>query len=269
MIKQTCGNMQFLLFEHLAKCPELLHGVTTRSGGISPHPFASLNLGINTADSFSNVLANHQALARALNVDERRLVSVRQVHGSRILRVHPGTPTIRPGALPNSGAGCDSLMTAHPGPVLMVRVADCVPLVLFDRSTGALAVIHAGWRGTAAGIAAKTVRAMSQTFGADPGEMLAGIGPSIGPCCYAVGEDVARSFRKKAAHRIAVLQMRGKRTTLDLAEANRQQLLDAGCRDRNIETAGLCTACLSDIFFSHRREQGETGRFALLAGLRP
>ncbi len=171
-------------------------------------------------------------------------------------------------------AGVDALITACPGVMLTMRFADCVPVLLYDPVHRAVGLAHAGWRGSAAGIAARTVQAMGQAFGTEPRDLLAGIGPSIGRCCYEVDQPVIQSFSARFPWWRDVVSGEAGRLHLDLWAANRRQLVDAGLADERIDVAGICTACHTGDFYSHRRESGpgsvagETGRFTAVIGLR-
>lgn len=268
MIQETRNRIPLYFFRHLLPAGSLIHGLTTRQGGVSLPPQDSLNLGINTNDTTTRVAANHGLLARALGFDLTALYSGRQVHGARILTVPPGA-----GSAPGTGAGnvigdCDGLITTRPGTVVMVRVADCLPIVLWAPTVPAVAVVHAGWRGTLQGIAATAVHTMGRDLGIKAKTLLIGLGPCIGVCCCRIGPEVADRFHRACADAGRFISVRPTGAHLDLVEANRLQLLTAGCCRENIGVAGMCTSCRSDIFFSHRREQGKTGRFALLAGIR-
>jgi hypothetical protein len=268
MIEKNIHGVPLLFFENLLPFENLVHGISTRNGGVSGVPFASLNLGADTGDAIECVVRNYEIFSTALGFNLAGLVSSKQVHGSQLAviddafagrGVFAGEPRLQ---------GYDALITKSPGRTLMVRVADCVPVILFAPERQIAAVVHAGWRGTLAGIAGKAVRKMVQKYHADPGDIRAGIGPAIGPCCYCVQEEVADAF-KNAPHLYPAVfrEMRGE-LFLNLWEANRLQLLRQGLSAGNIETAGLCTFCRTDLFFSHRREKGKTGRFGAFAGLR-
>jgi polyphenol oxidase len=181
------------------------------------------------------------------------LVTLRQIHSDRCVHA-------------DGRAGClgegDALVTASPGALLAVRTADCVPILLVDEAERAVAAVHAGWRGTAAEIAAKVVAAMRSRFGSRPERMHAAIGPGIGPCCYEVGPEVAVRFRRWLVE--APASAGG--SHLDLAETNRQQLLAAGLPDTQLYIAGLCTKCEAGDFFSWRRDLQRTG--SMLSAIR-
>ncbi len=242
--------------------PGVVHAVSTRLGGASQGPYAGLNLGHTVGDAPQAVAINHSRLFAALEIAPERIVSAQQVHGSRVAVV---TAAEAGQVL----SGTDALISATPGLYLMLRYADCVPVLLYDPQRRAVGLAHAGWQGTVAQIAACTVRAMGTLFGCRPEDMWAGIGPSIGPCCYQVGPEVVAAVQEthpKAAGLIRRRQPDG-HAHLDLWAANAYQLSCQGLR--RIEIARLCTACRTDLFYSHRAEQGHTGRMAAITGLRP
>jgi YfiH family protein len=163
--------------------------------------------------------------------------------------------------------GTDGLVTQTPGVGLLLRFADCQPILLYDRAHHALGLIHAGWRGVALGIARRAVEAMQDAFDSQPEELIAGLGPAIGPCCYTVGQNVAAAMGYALPDWSLVMSLLDEGLwRFDLPAANAQQLATAGVRD--IEQAHLCTACHSQEFFSHRADNGRTGRFAVLAYLK-
>lgn len=220
------------------------HGFTTRAGGVSPAPWDALNLGGAVGDAPERVAENWRRLEAATGLGFAR---VRQVHGARAV-VADG-----PGLLAEEA---DAVISRRPGVAACVSVADCVPLLLADPDGGAVAAVHAGWRGTIARAAAEGVAALARE-GADPGRLLAVIGPSIGPCCYEVSAELAARFRAELG---PVITGEAGRPHLDLWEANRRVLEAAGIRPERVELLGRCTACEADLFFSHRRDAGRTGR---------
>ena len=235
------------------------HGVTTRAGGSSIGPYATLNLGGSVGDEPARVDENRARLAGALGFAPDRLVTTPQVHGDDVLVVDESNAdralSIR----------ADILLTTRPGYLLMQRFADCVPLLFWHPSAGAVAVAHAGWRGTALGVAGRTVGALRDEAGADPGGLRAAIGPSIGPCCFEVGPEVVARFPEADG---AVRDGPRGRPHLDLWELNRRALVAAGVPADRVEVAGLCTRCRSDTYFSHRALGYPAGRFGAAIGLR-
>ena len=239
----------------------LLHAVSTRLGGHSSGPYTSLNLGHTVGDSLDAVAANHEVLYRRLGVSSDAMVTVQQIHGSKVAIASDGDAGTR---LP----GTDAMVSATPGLSMMMRYADCVPILLFDPVRNAVGLVHAGWRGTLARIAHRTVRAMTDRFGCLPHNVHAGIGPSIGPCCYQIGPEVVARVHATLGQGTDLLQQSeaSGHAHLNLWIANRDQLSKAGVRQ--IEMARLCTACRTDLFYSHRAQGGRTGRFAAIIGLR-
>lgn len=231
-----------------------LAAFTERTGGVSAGPFETLNLGLATGDRRASVEENRGRVLGALGVPPPALA--RQVHGARVVRVGAG----RAGAGWDGRAGpiadADALLVSRAGLPVAVLVADCLPIALADPAAGLLAVVHAGWRGLAAGV---IERALAR-FPA-PRRLLAAIGPAVGPCHYEVGEDVALAVAA-GSEAGAVTARRGGRVRLDLAATAARVLRAAGVR--RLEAAGACTACEEGRFFSHRRD-GRTGRQALIA----
>jgi YfiH family protein len=221
------------------------HGFTTRDGGISAPPFDTLNLGGLVGDDPGCVEENWRRLERATGLGFAR---VRQVHGARVVRAaRPGPPLEE----------ADVVLSAEPGVAACVSIADCVPVLVADPATGTVAAVHAGWRGTLARAAAEGVAALARAAGAPTERLLAAVGPSIGPCCYEVSADLAARFRAELGPAVVA---DGERPRLDLWGANARVLADAGLRAERIEVLRRCTSCERDLFFSHRRDAGRTGR---------
>lgn len=243
---------------------DIIHACTDRHGGVSDEPFRSLNLGLHVGDDEDRVRTNREKVCRALGVDAASLVVGEQVHGTNVARVdaaHRGRGARRAvDAIP----GVDALITDSPGVVLFGLFADCVPVLLYDPERRAIGLAHAGWKGTVGHIAGGTVRAMANAFGSRPQACFAAIGPSIGPCCYEVGQDVAARFQEADA---TVVHRRGNGYYVDLWTANVRQLEAAGVPTDQITVARLCTRCVKEQFFSHRGDGGRTGRIAAAIGL--
>ena len=230
------------------------HGIFTRLGGVSEAPFYSLNVGGTVGDSPDNVRRNRERLYGEMAVAEDAVRTCWQVHGANVLVLNDETPQSWP------PPEADGLITRRSGLALTMRYADCVPLLFFDPVQRAIGIAHAGWPGTLAGIGPATVRAMQQTFGCDPSNIAAGIGPSIGPCCYEVGPEVVAGVRAAfdGAAETLLKPGKGERPHFDLWAANALALRQSGVE--RIEVARLCTACHTELFFSHRAEHGQTGR---------
>ena len=279
--------------------PWLVHGFSTRPGGVSTvyapaTKRSELNLGLTASDTEKNVLRNRELFLRAL-LDEKTakkksaasLTLLRQIH-SGIVYGFPDQSAAKKASL--SG---DGMITAQSGALLGILTADCLPIFVVDVRQRIVAAFHAGWRGTAARIVERGVGRMRAEFGSKPADLTAAIGPGIGGCCYAIGDEVRNQFDSQFAYSdqlfrevydsdpikekypLLFLTARapghsnlGPSTHLDLAEANRRQLLDAGLAPAKIHSLGLCTACNPGEFFSHRADQGFTGRMMSVVGVR-
>lgn len=243
------------------------HGISTRLGGVSNHPFATLNLGLHTGDSAADVVCNRERFCQAVGVDFEKVVTAEQVHGDQISVV--GLAEAGRGARIYEQAlpGTDGLVTNCKGLPLMLFFADCVPVLIVDPVRGVVGISHAGWKGTTAQIASKTVITMQEHFGTIPADCLAAIGPSIGPCCYEVDEVVINKLKARFPQWQQFVTPRNDKWMLNLWEANRQQLLESGVQAENVSISNICTACNTGVFFSHREEKGHTGRIGAIITL--
>jgi hypothetical protein len=254
--------MNVFKFKNLSGQSNVLHFISTRHGGISAGNCKGLNIGFGTNDSAENVLQNRKILATNVGVPLNHFVFPRQTHSANIALIHRSQRGLgvfeRETALPET----DALITNEPETCIAVQVADCVPLLLFDPENRAVGAIHAGWRGTASQICMHTIRAMQWHFGTRPENLLAGIGPSIGACCYNTGYDVKEAFDYVKPALNTIFEERNSKLYLNLWAANREQLVFAGVKPENIEVAGVCSHCNAAEYFSHRHSNGDTGRFA-------
>ncbi|WP_243369667.1 peptidoglycan editing factor PgeF [Geotalea sp. SG265] len=257
MEMKKAGKVHYLEPQQMTKRGEAVMGFTTRHEGVSRPPYNSLNLGSNTFDSPHNVEGNRSLLARSVGASLDRLVTVKQVHGTDLLVIDAPNPDFAH----FHALECDGIITNQPRVLIGVTVADCVPVLLHDPVNGAIAALHAGWKGTAGEICKKGVAALQELFGSNPAEILAAVGPAIGPCCYEVDAPVMEAFKKGASGWDLHAVPRGEgKWGLDLAGANRRQLTEAGLSDGNISVSTMCVSCNPELFFSYRRDQGETGR---------
>ncbi len=240
------------------------HAFSTRLGGVSEGSHASLNLGLSVGDERERVEENARRLAGALGLSPGQLVTVNQVHGDRLVEVSgaPGGEALSPAL-----ADADGLFTRERGAALCIRTADCVPVLLYAPDAGAVAAVHAGWRGAAAAIAGLAARSLAARFGAKATALFAVIGPSIRSCCYEVGEEVAATFRERFGPTVVGGGVVEGKSHLDLAAACRLALLEAGLGEERIDVLPHCTACDGGRFFSHRRDRGRTGRHLSLVAL--
>lgn len=273
MIEQQQGISLYFQFDHFSKYPALAHAIFSRQGGLSAAPYASLNTGLSVGDDRPTVYANRRLLSEALGRPEWPIATSWIVHGDVVIEVGAEWKLDHDELYdPGFRRRGDALMTREPGVFLLISFADCLPVLYFDPVQRVSAIAHAGWRGTTLGIAGQTVRALAERFSSRPADLLVGLAPAIGPCCYEVGPDVLEAFEQTPGLlELTVFEPhvngRSDRWSLDLKETNRKQLLAAGVAPEHIEVMPFCTACRTDLFFSHRREQGKTGRFAVLVGL--
>jgi len=259
LLSQNTNGLVAYHFESLSS-DGLVHAVFTRLGGVSREPFATLNTGHTVGDDEAAVAENHARIYSYLGLSADHVTTAHLVHSNRVTVISAEQAGQ---VVPST----DGLATATPGLALMLRFADCQPIILYDPAHHALALIHAGWRGVAQGIAARAVEAMEAAFGSEPRDLLAGLGPAIGPCCYTVGDDVAAAMGYALPDWRQAMHSTAQGWRLDLSTANAQQLAAAGVQ--HIERSDLCTSCHNDRFFSHRAEKGHTGRFAVVAYLQP
>ncbi len=250
----------FFRFENLSQYAECLHGVTMKNAA---HPL-SFSMALHTGETKETVIANRKTVERLFEKKQIcHFVLANQTHSDHVHVVkEPETKGWE--SLESAVLDCDALVTNLKGVMLGILTADCVPVLLYDPVQKAVAVVHAGWKGTKANIVAKTIQTMQCEFGTEPKNMIAGIAPSIGQCCYEVGEEVASHF----FHLPDVLNAKHNgKYMLDLPLANKMQLMQVGIAEENIEMSGICTACDVEHFFSYRKEGGCSGRFMSLIGM--
>jgi len=273
--------------------PWLWSGFSTRRGGLSRAYCADgsqgeLNLGFTAADERKTVLRNRRLFAETVTGNAATpIVALRQFHSNLVVAATAADAARR---LPRKG---DGQMTDEPGLLLAIQTADCIPILVVDRKRRAVAAFHAGWRGTVKRIVESGIGRMRLAFGSQPKNLVAAIGPGIGPCCYAVGEEVLSEFESQFAYArtlfrevydtdpvrrkypMLFLTQRapghsplGPALHLDLVEANRRQLLAAGLAPESIQVMNACTQCHTDLFFSHRASRGHAGRMMAVIGIR-
>jgi uncharacterized protein, YfiH family len=236
------------------------HGIFTRKGGVSPEPWFSLNQGGTVGDERANVIENRRRVFAAFDRPVESIYDVWQVHGTEVIC------TDRPRPLDTEHIKADAILTGRPDVTLFMRFADCVPVLVYDPVRKVVGIIHAGWMGTVNKIVTVTLEKMQQVYGCHPTDIVAGIGPSIGVCHYQVGENVIDAVRSGFGAQAAdLLVKREDGTYFDLWKTNALLLKQAGVN--SIEIAGMCTACHTEDWYSHRAEAGKTGRFCAVLGL--
>jgi polyphenol oxidase len=248
-----------------------------RSGGVSPRPFDSLNFSAQKGDSVGNVDQNFRIFAERLGINSQQIITCHQIHGDGVVIVSD-----RPNRPPEADAIISTVPTVYPA----VKTADCVPLLLVDPVQMISAAIHVGWRGAVLRIARKVLRLLNSRFKSNPGDLIAGLGPAIGKCCYQVDGKVLEPFRENfpEAERFIIpvgpallpatdsgelsVSENSRKAFLDLPGVARFELISGGIPESNVYSADLCTACRSDLFFSHRRDKGLTGRHIAVTGFK-
>lgn len=254
----------------------LTAGFSGRDGGVSSAPWDSLNIGLHVGDEVEDVIANRKRLTEHIGWPFEAWTCAEQVHGNRVAQISMTERGRGREELTDAIPGCDAIMTDVPGVLLASFYADCVPLYFYAPEAGAVALAHAGWRGTVEKIAEETVHAMELAYGVRPEELKAAIGPSIGGCCYEVDGVVITEVNRllndlgldeENAETCMKLKENGK-AYLNLKEINRQIMIKAGILPSRIELTKWCTGCRTDLFFSHRMERGRTGRMASWIGIR-
>jgi len=257
LILRNDNGAAYYQFEHLAAFAEINHGIFARAPGHSLPPFQQLNVSLAVGDDALRVEHNRRLVARCMQAG--RLVFARQVHGDSVLVVEDGTGRPSEADDPAGSVG-DAMVTAQPGQFLVVTVADCQPILMYDPRRRVVANVHSGWRGSVTNVAGRTLAVMAERFGCDPADVRVGIGPSLGPCC---AEFV--NYRQEIPRELWVY--RRDSVYFDFWAMSRDQLTRAGVPPDQIHISGLCTKCRTDCFFSYRGEK-PTGRFPAVIGLR-
>jgi YfiH family protein len=256
MIRSRKNGLSFFQFDKMTAYPQLRHGIFTRQNGCSLPPFNSLNTSFGVGDDPECVTRNRLAIQSSL--DARRMMFARQVHGIGVLVVSNENDAQALQGMDRPPT-VDALVTNLRQRFLTVQVADCQPVLLYDTNRQVVANVHAGWRGSIGDIIGRTVRKIRDTFRSDPGDIVAGIGPSLGPCCAEF-----RNYRREIPRHFWAYKNDDHH--FDFWAISRDQLVTAGIRAENIHLSGICTRCNPELFFSYRRA-GTTGRFAAVIGL--
>lgn len=249
------SGVSYLSISDFQKTPSVIAAVSTRQGGVSQNPYSTLNQAYHVDDAETSVAENRRRFCDALGIEVGSLVIAQQIHGDKIALIKE-TQAGR-GAYRHEDAipGADGMITSSRSIALAILTADCVPVLIVDPAREAIGIAHAGWRGTLQKIVAKTILRMNDAFGTESADCLVSLGPSIGSCCYTVGEDVASQFLQTFGPTTCVAEDK-----LHLQRAIEIQLVQVGVEKSNISSAELCTACNLALFYSYRVEGGRTGR---------
>ncbi|MCE5301368.1 MAG: peptidoglycan editing factor PgeF [Spirochaetia bacterium] len=250
------GKIQYFTCDAISKIHGTVHAFICRTGGVSKKPYDSLNIGAQTDDKQELIERNMELAERALGIDYA--TAVRQIHGNVVEVITDKTSP--------APYEADGLITAVYGSSVAVRVADCIGTVLVDPVNMVVASVHSGWRGVANRILVRAVRKMKKEFGSKSSDIIAAMSMAIGPCCFEVGAEVIKL--KKQAVFSNIFTKRGKSVYMDMWKGNTNLLLKEGLKSKNIHTLKLCTSCNPELFFSHRRDKGKTGRMMIVAGLK-
>ncbi len=256
------GGVKLYEFSNLRNDSRIKHFITSRKGGLSKGPYESMNTGFHVGDNDWIVLQNRNKLASTVNASISQFTFAAQTHSSNVAIINNTAKGKGSTDSKTAVHNTDALICATPGIYICVQTADCVPLLLFDPINRAIAAIHAGWRGTLKKITEATILMMMHTFETRPSDLVVGIGPSNGPCCYEVGEDVYAEANKSLGNAADVIKSgpRKGKYMFDQWQANFNQLTGLGVKAENIEMAEICSQCQSDVFFSSRKGKGITGR---------
>lgn len=254
---------------------ELTIGFTSRHGGVSLAPYSTLNCGLHVGDVPEHVVKNRELIAEAIGQPFEAFTYAEQVHGKEVTVVSLQEKGMGRASREAAIQAKDGFITKEKGIILCAQFADCVPLFFYDPAKRVAGLAHAGWKGSVLNISMATISLMTHTFGSQASDIRVAIGPSIGVCCYEVDETVANHVQKvlidvKASleEQLAVMSDKGNgKYMLNLQELNRKLLHQAGILSSHIEVSQLCTSCSSDLFFSHRKEGGSTGRMIAWIGL--
>ncbi len=267
IIEQTQNGVPFLFSDGIAAAGGAVHGFSTKLGGASQGMWASLNLGVSRGDDPDCVRENYRRFLAAIGAQGTRMAMCNQVHGAVVRNVT--TADLKADPYAKVGFEADGLMTAIPGVILTVFTADCIPVLLYDPRRRVIAALHAGWRGTAAGIVTVAVGQMSAVYGSDPADILAAIGPGIGQCCFETHEDVPNAMTAAMAGGVLPfirLKDNGK-FAVDLKGVNARRLELAGLDPDHIALCPECTSCMTDKYWSHRRQGTQRGSMASMIEL--
>lgn len=267
-IKNADKDLVYYTIEAFEKTGLVKHGFSTRLGGVSSGNLESLNLGVKKKDTRENILNNYDIFTKSLGIAMEDLVLTHQVHKDNIMEVDEGDRgkgLIRETDIKDT----DGFITNKREVALVTFYADCVPLFFLDPVNKAIGLTHSGWKGTVSKIGQKTLEKMIKTYGTDPKDVLIGIGPSIGKCCFEVGGEVIEEVKKNFKNAKDYFYKKdNEKFMLDLWAINRDKFLEMDVLEENITVSNICTKCNKDIFFSHRGDNGKTGSLAAIIELK-
>lgn len=246
------NDIEILQSDQFSRYSDIIHGFSTRTGGVSKHPFDSLNLGMGDGDSGENIMNNRQRFGEVLGFSPEQLVHASQIHSGNVAIAN------QPGSIPET----DAVIATACGIMLSVKTADCVPVLFYEPEHHVVAAVHAGWKGMISNIIANTILLMKKKFICNPHGIIAALGPAIRTCCYEVGNDVAGHFSESE------IEEHDGRKYLNLPLAVKYRIKACGIPEENIDDCQRCTFCEPERFFSYRRDGKDTGRIMSVIGLR-
>lgn len=265
MIERKTDLITACFFQNLLEYSEISHFITTRMDGYSHNPYNSLNLGFHVGDDSNTVVKNRKRLANSMGIPLKNFTTSQQIHTDNIEIILENRRGCGANDYKTAVVAADAMVTSVQNICLMVLVADCVPVLFFDVRKKIIGSVHAGWKGTIHRISQKTVMLMKDKFGSSGDDILVGIGPSVGPCCYKV--DIATIVKSnndlKEKSDIVLHEKHDGKGHFDLWTTNKLQLIKMGIPEKNIEIAEMCTSCNNALFYSYRKENGRTGRFGV------
>lgn len=250
---------------------KVIHAISTRFNGVSIPPFDGLNLALHVGDNPQQVVENRCLFCTGLGLDPKQITTCQQIHGNRIVYITKEKIGAGSVSLADTIKDTDALITDLPNVALTLFFADCTPIMIYDPVQNAIGAAHGGWRGTVGEISLHMIEMMQKKFNTNPTDCIASIGPAIGTCCYEIGDEVADKFKqlyKKDSNLILKRDKTTRKYHLNLQKANALTLQKAGLTAQNIDTADICTACNSKVFFSYRADGRKTGRIACLIALK-
>lgn len=257
------GDLEYYKITEFEQSGLVKHCFTTKRGGVSRGIYESMNLRVNSEDLRKNIFRNFEIICREIGTEPERLVLSNQVHQDKIVRV--GAEDCGNGLYrANKFESADALITDEPGVCLVTFFADCVPVFLLDTERKVISLVHSGWRGTAAGIVRKAIAVMRRDYKSKPENILAAIGPSVGVCCFEVGDEVKDVFEKEFGKE--TVEYFGEKPHVNMQAAVKKQLFSEGVF--NVIDSGICTYCNSKLLFSHRKTKGKRGNLAAFMELR-
>ena len=261
---EKCWNGKF---SHFPK-NEIIHAISSRFNGYSIGEFSGLNLAMHNGDNNKIVAKNRMLFTQSLGLEVKDIVTAQQTHSNNVVIVTAKMSGLGAVDYASALADTDALITNVKNLPLMMFFADCVPVLFYDPKNKVVAISHAGWKGTVSKIAQKTAMMMRENFGTNFNELLVGIGPSIGSCCYQVGVDVTTKVRANFSLASELLTEKNDAVFLDLWQANKLQLLEIGLKESNIVSSSVCNNCNSELLYSYRADNGKTGRIAAIISLK-